>query len=346
MLKRHAFLISLLFLISVQMLSCTVHAQRSIGRTGVHSSDVTLFYPGGLGGLFNGLDIRSYEKIAKEFGLSTSRGDYSFINKRASFFDKNGQRRFAVLIIPGGIPWYWFKTGPEKDGMDCRGVENILSFVESGGSVICICYCGSMLFVTDLEMLCSTMKEIKQGKFDEYYVHRGVGLFKQHCGVYAVKATLRGPQESNMQKVPGLPPYPRITFLPIKMNLEHEIVREANLPSVIHQVVVGGGSIIPDKGQPLDVVGWYPNGTAAIGIAPYGKGRIIMSNPHPNITGRMAEFFKKIVMTTHARNWKWTEEMIAEGQKLIQDVHDPDGPRPDWTLAKAMLSYAYEKAVQ
>jgi hypothetical protein len=341
MVRKHAVLILALFFFSLNLLSGAVQAQEHLNRT-----DVMFFFPGGLGGLFNGLYVRSYEKIAGELGLSTNRGDYSFINNRASFFDRNGQRRFAVLIIPGGIPQYWFKRGAEKDGIDCRGVKNILGFIESGGSVICICYCGSMLFVTDLEMLCSTMREIKQGKFDEYRAHRGVGLFKRRCGVYAVKATLRGPQESNMQKVSGLPPYPRITFLPITMNLEHELVAEAKLPPVIHQVVVGGGSIIPEKDQPLDVVGWYPNGTAAIGIAPYGQGRIIMSNPHPNITGRMAEFFKKKVMTDHARNWKWTEEMIAKGQKLIQNVHDPDGPKPDWELSKAMLSYAYKKAVK
>jgi hypothetical protein len=344
MCKGRVLLISALLLIILQVVSGTLHAENATQRLGSYRTDVTFFFPGSLGGVFNGLDVRSYEKIADELGLSTSRLDYSGINKRASFFDKNGKRRSAVLIIPGGIPQYWFMKRSGQDRLICQGVYNILSFIESGGSVICICYCGSMLFVTDLEMLCSTMREIKHGKFDEYRVHQGEGLFKRCCGVYAVNGTLRGPQESNMHKVPGLPPYPRITFLPIKINLEHEIARTANLPSVIHQVVVGGGSIIPHKGQPLDVVGWYPNGTAAIGIAPYGRGRIIMSNPHPNITGRMAEHFKKYVMTGHARNWNWTEEMIAKGKRLIEDVRDPDGPEPDWTLSKAMLSYAYNKA--
>ena len=343
--KVRAFLLSVLFVTTLHILAYTVHAQKATDRTGGYRTDVVLFYPSGpLSRFFNRLDIRSYEKIAKEFGLSTGPADFSFINTRASFFDSHGERKFHVLIIPGGIPWYWFKAGPEKDGIDCRGVKNILSFIESGGSVICICYCGSMLFVRDLEMLCSTMEEIKQGKFNEYRVHRGVGLFKHCCGIYAVNATLRGPQESNMKKVPGLPPYPRITFLPIKMNMEHRIVQKAKLPPVVYQVVVGGGSIIPDKGQPLDVVGWYPNGTVAIGIAPYGKGRIIMSNPHPNITGKSAERFKNYVMTEHARTWKWTEEMIAKGQKLLNDVHDPDGPEPDWKLSKAMLLYAYRRA--
>lgn len=311
--------------------------------------DVLLFCPGrGMDGLFNRLDIKSYEKLAKKLGLSTSQElGYSFINKRETFFDAQGQRKSKVLIIPGGIPPHWFEqTKGSENSITCKGVKNILNFIESGGSVICICFCGSSLFVKTQEWLCSTRGEISKGRYDEYYVHRQEGYFKQFCGVYAFNGIVRGPQESNMEKVPGLPPYPRIKFLPIKMNPENEIVREANLPSVIHQVVVGGGSIIPDKDQPLDVVGWYPNGTAAIGIAPYGKGIIIMSNPHPNTSGRMADLFKQGVMGTHARNWKWTEAEIVKGQKLIQNLNDPDGPLPDWELAQAMLSYAYKKALQ
>ena len=120
--------------------------------------------------------------------------------------------------------------------------------------------------------------------------------------------------------------------------------REANLPSVIYQIVVGGGSIIPDEGQPLDVVGWYPNGTVAIGIVPYGAGQIILSNPHPNITGDRAERFRDFVMHVHAERWGWDDKMIARGEEIIKINKDLDGPKPDWELSKAMLSYAYKKA--
>jgi hypothetical protein len=95
---------------------------------------------------------------------------------------------------------------------------------------------------------------------------------------------------------------------------QSEIVREANLPLVIYQIVVGGGSILPDEGQLLEVVGWFPNGTAAIGIAPYGQGRIIMSNPHPNIHGDLAKKWRNNVMDEHARRWGWTEKMVQEGK--------------------------------
>ena len=31
-------------------------------------------------------------------------------------------------------------------------------------------------------------------------------------------------------------------------------------------------------------------------------------------------------------NGGWTEDMIREGQKLIQETPDPDDPDPDWRI--------------
>ena len=103
--------------------------------------------------------------------------------------------------------------------------------------------------------------------------------------------------------------------------------------------------MIPSKGQPLEVIGWYPNGTAAIGVVPYGQGQIILTNPHPNITGSRAERWREYAMGRYALRWGWTWKMVAEGQKVIRTNKDLDGPKPDWALAKAMLSYAYKKAL-
>jgi hypothetical protein len=38
--------------------------------------------------------------------------------------------------------------------------------------------------------------------------------------------------------------------------------------------------------------------------------------------------------------------MIRKGERLIEETPDPDGPEPDWALSKAMLSYAYKKAIE
>ena len=278
-------------------------------------------------------DLITFEKIAKELGLTTEIMDHEYINKRQSFFDKKGRRKFEVLILTAFHPSDVFGRG--DSGITCQGVENVLEFIKSGGSVIGLCWIGSAVFASAVEHLTPTFEEARRGEWDKTRSMKG--FFCQYCGTYAFKGIIRGPQETNR-------PYPTTRFLPITMNSENEIVQEADLPSVIHQVVVGGGSIIPDKDQPLDVVGWYPNGTAAIGIAPYGKGRIIMSNPHPNFTGPGVEKWRRHSMIGgFAKKCGWTEEMISKELKEI--IIDPDGAKLDWALAKAMLSYAYKKAL-
>jgi glutamine amidotransferase-like uncharacterized protein len=334
--QRH--LIFFIFLgITLQILSCVSHKVdiQSMGA----SEEVILFQPVEYQGVRVGMyaDLHSYMDIAKEFGITTKIVDHRFINRRDSFFEKDGRRRFKVLIFSGGESYRWFNqvTG---EGITCEGVKNILSFVKSGGSIIGICAASSSLFTSTTEFLNPNLGEARRGEWDK--THRHSGFFKEFCGVSAFKGIIRGPQESNR-------PYPTVLFLPIQMNPKNEIVRDANLPSIIYQYVVGGGSLIPDEGQPLDVVGWFPNGTAAIGIAPYGKGRIILSNPHPNVTGKRAEQIRKgMGWEEHARRWGWTDEMVRQGRKMMEENSDPDGPEPDWALAKAILSYAYRKASQ
>jgi hypothetical protein len=283
-------------------------------------------------------DIESYEQIARELGVKTKRVDYVSINEKESFLDKDGRRKIKVLILPGGEVSQWFdqKTG---DGISCQGVDNILSFVESGGSVIALCYCGSSLFSKSTEWLNPFPQQAQRGEWHKENYRRG--QFFRLCGKYAFRGTIRAPQESNR-------PYFKTRFLPIKMNPENEIVREGKLSSVIYQIVSGGGSILPDEGQPLDVVGWYPNGMPAIGIVPYGQGRIIMCNPHPNITGKRAEIWRTRILNDdeYMKHVGWTREMITQERKVIEIDKDLDGPEPDWALSKAMLSYAYGKASQ
>ena len=343
------FALILVFFVGVNTLPCIVHSQESADS----QKDVMILFPKKehrKNGLFNSHDVITYMKTANKLGLSSKCVGYSFINDTTSFLDKYGRPKFSVLILPGGISHYWFTSHPEtkerQAGINRQGAKNILEFIKAGGSSIAICYAGSALFAKDLEFLCSTIQEIRNKKFDEYHIHRNQGFFMKVCGSYAFDGILRGPQERNMKRVSGLPPYPRITFLPIKMNPENEIVKNGNLPLVIHQAVVGGGSLLPSKNQEIDVVGWYPNGTIAIGIVPYGKGKIILSNPHPNIAGDRAKLWAKEVMGIHCRNWGWTEQMIADGQKLIKDLHDPDGHQPDWSLTREMLNYAHTKALQ
>lgn len=89
---------------------------------------------------------------------------------------------------------------------------------------------------------------------------------------------------------------------------------------------------------------WFPNGTAAIGVVPYGSGRVILSGPHPNITGEKVEIWRMRMMGNYAKWHGATEKTIQENWEKMHNNPDPDGPEPDWALAKAMLSYAYKEA--
>ncbi|MFC1533281.1 hypothetical protein ACFL7M_07965 [Thermodesulfobacteriota bacterium] len=329
--KRHPILMLVLFMLILHFLSCS-----SIHVSDRSDLDVTLYYNHDNPETTWPLDIMSFEKIAKGIGLTSKRVDYRFINNNESFFNKDDQRKFEVLLIPGSVPKGLFGQRFDR-AINCEGVNNILAFIRSGGSVIGLCWIGSALFSSDAERLQSSMQEAQKGLWDK--THSGRGYFLSLCGSYAFNGVIRGPQDTNR-------PYPKSRFLPIKMNPDNELVKESNLQSVIYQTVVGGGSIIAAKGQPLDIVGWYPNGTVAIGIVPYGKGHIIMSNPHPNITGKAAEIWLNHSWEIHARQMLWTEGMISREKKILKDMIDPDGPDPDWTLAKAMLQYAYRKALK
>jgi hypothetical protein len=149
--------------------------------------------------------------------------------------------------------------------------------------------------------------------------HRG--QFNRYCGLYAFRGVIDGPQESNR-------PYPRALFLALRMNSENEIVREANLPLAIYAMVTGARSIIPDKGQSLEVVAWFPNGTAAIGIVSYGLGRIILSGPHPNWTGQRAEKIREGMLCGDYARWcGLTSEMIGNNRSRSDTAFfNPSGP--------------------
>ena len=331
--RQYATLLLVIFVASSQMISCT---GPKLQKYFTSKKDVIFFSPGDH---YNADDIRSYEEIASELGLTTKEVSYGFINQRGSFFDDYGRRKFQVLIIPGGEENWWFEkkpTGQRGPGINCQGVNNILDFVKSGGSIIALCHCAPSLFSKMKEWRSPGLKFSQQGMWNVKHYHQG--WFRQICGVYAFEGTVSGPLESNA-------PYPKARFLPIKLNPENEIVQKGNLPPVIYMLVTGAGPIIPDEGQPLDVVGWFPNGTAAIGIVPYGPGSIIMCGPHPNITGKRSEIFReKFMCGDYARGIGFTEKMIQDNRKIIETNPDPDGPSPDWALAKAMLSYAYKKA--
>jgi hypothetical protein len=338
--KKRLLLFLILFTVSLHTLSCTGPGlQKDFGtERDAILPDVILFKGQGE----RVLDVLSYQEIAAELGLTTRVVDGDFINRRDEFFDVGGRRKFRVIIFPGGDPGYWFEKKPNWPPMkgmithniNCPGVSNVLDFVKSGGSAIGICFCSTGLFSSRKGWL--NPRPADSGNLEKTYPEEK-GNFNAMCGIYAFKGIIIGPQQE-------VRPYPLALFLPLRMNSDNEIVREAKIPSVVHVIVTGAGSIIPDKGQPLDVVAWFPNGTVAIGVVPYGRGRIIMSGPHPNITGERVKQWRKSMMGNYAKWFRVTEKTIQENWERMNSNPDPDGPEPDWALAKAMLSYAYRKA--
>jgi glutamine amidotransferase-like uncharacterized protein len=335
--KKNILLLLSLFVISPHIIGCTGSSFQKYLRNEI---DVILFE----GSWKKGFDIESYRELSEELGLTYKIVGADFINNREEFFDAQGNRKFKVLIFPGGDAAYWFEKKPKslpppaagmiKQNINCQGVKNVLDFVHSGGSAIGICHCSTVMFSERGGWLNPSVRDA--GNLEKQHPDYK-GDFNRVCGIYAFKGKVVGPQREVW-------PYPQALFLPLKMNPENEIVREAKVPPVVHIIVTGAGSIVADAGQSLDVVAWFPNGTAAIAVAPYGLGRVIMSGPHPNITGERAARWREGMMGKYASWYGTTEETIRQNKKTMQANPDPDGEEPDWALAKAMLSYAYKQA--
>jgi len=177
---------------------------------GSEEAEVIIFHPGAEHG--SPRDIATFAGIAAFSALSVRTVDYRFINKRESFFESSGKRRFKVLIMGGGEGHNWFRQSLGDPGLTYTGVKNIMDFIEFGGSVIAICICGSTLFASEMEWLNPNEKEAQMGLWDRKHSHPG--HFKRLCGFSAFKGLVRGPQETNR-------PYPKKLFLPIRMNLEN-----------------------------------------------------------------------------------------------------------------------------
>jgi len=167
------------------------------------------------------------------------------------------------------------------------------------------------------------------------------GFMANFHGVEPIfKGVIRGPQETNQ-------PYPQTHFLPIKLNLDHPLIENAHLPETIYLCTIGSGSLIPNNDQKMEVIGWFPNGTASMGIVKYGEGHLYLISPHPAMTMENAgDLIKYHVMGTHAKRWGWDERCIKMAQEAFDREGDPDGPDSDYILMKAILQDASERSIR
>lgn len=61
----------------------------------------------------------------------------------------------------------------------------------------------------------------------------------------------------------------------------------------IYPCVFGWLDLTPDPGQPMEVIGWPPDGAATIGIVKYGDGYVYLVSPHPDLT--IEDYYKHMV---------------------------------------------------
>ena len=154
------------------------------------------------------VDRLTMGEVCKELGFSFETRDYRFVNDETKWFDADGQRRFHIIIFSGGHSEKWFENevGP---GINESGCQNIKKFISKGGSCWAICYSGASVFSGTAEFVefMGTNQTVQV-----------LGNMVKYCrGAPIFKGKVVGPQKSNR-------PYPRVRFLPIKLNIENPIV--------------------------------------------------------------------------------------------------------------------------
>jgi glutamine amidotransferase-like uncharacterized protein len=291
----------------------------------------------------NQQDQITIEPLCKELGGSVEIVNYKFVNDETKWFDEKGQRKFDIFILPGGDSWLWFEkihgvsTGV---GIDERGCQNIKKFIRNGGSCIGFCFVGPEFFARTSIWTGLTGKQVDAGVKWAPFVNRMPGVMLRVYGIEPIfRGTVMGPQESNL-------PYPRARFLSIRLDMENSIVKKAKLADTVYLFVAGGGSLIPHVDQQImEVVGWFPNGTAAIAIVKYGNGHLYMVAPHPNITlGNSSDWIKGLIAGKVPRRFGLNDQQINEAVSILDKEGDLDGPAPDLMLTKAILKDAAERA--
>jgi len=291
----------------------------------------------------NPQDQITLEPLCKELGFSVATWTSQFVNDEANWFDEKGQRKLDIFVVPGGDSYKWFEKkldGSFGIGINENGCRNIVRFIESGGSCISICHVGPALFARTWIWRGLTGRMIEAGMKWGPYISSGRGGMFQVYGVNPIFwGTVMGPQESNI-------PYPRIRFLPIKLNQENFVVKRAKLPDTVYLMVAGGGSLMPDPSQQIEVIGWFPNATAAIAVLKHGNGHLFMVAPHPNITlENSRDWIRDGISGKYARRVGLNDRQINEAVSILNKEGDPDGPAPDLMLMRAILMDAAERAI-
>jgi hypothetical protein len=131
--------------------------------------------------------------------------------------------------------------------------------------------------------------------------------------------------------------------------MDNPIVKGAKLPEKVYLSTVASPSLIPNRGQSMEVIGWFPNGDAAIAIVKYGDGHLCMVPPHVSqtletILDGEANYIRRWEAIEYYKQMGVSKKKFDEGKQVLITEGDPDGSGPDRILAKALLRDAANKA--
>jgi hypothetical protein len=293
-----------------------------------------------------GYDIYTIKPLCAELGYYERWVDSRFLNNRENFFEASGDRKFDILFFAGGESDFYFSNAPSNFkstgyGIDISGCRNIIEFIYKGGSCIASCMSGPAMFAETIIWIGVGRDE---ANYDRKFRINRTNMLQGHMSrLYGVeplfKGVIRGPQETNQ-------PYPLTRFIPIKLNADHPLIKNTHLLETIYLCTIGSGSLMPNKDQQMEVLGWFPNGTAAMGIVKYGEGHLYLISPHPSMTlENSGAIIKMVTMGRHAKHYGWDEKQITTANEILDAEGDPDGPDPDYILMKAILQDAWERSI-
>ncbi len=220
---------------------------------------------------------------------------------------KGGKRSFDLLIVPGGwAPDYIQKLGG-WDGKG-RGDDEIRGFLKRGGSYLGFC----------------------AGAFAAVSVTRWLG--EDHPYPWRlVHARAEGPLVWNPLKKGKL----RAVHGTVLLESRAQEWKGRKLPKTIHPLLFGGPRFLSLQGKKTSkafriLARHGEDKSPSIIIAKFrghGPGRILLCSFHPSV---LTDDKGRIDRSKNA--------MQGEGAG-----HDPDGSKPDWALAKALVEIALGK---
>ncbi len=216
--------------------------------------------------------------------LTLKNVEYSHISGADIKDGKLSNTKYDILYIPGGMADEYFN----KMGFD--GFAKIRHFVRSGGGYLGIC--GGAYLASD--------SVIWEGK----KIDAGLNLF-DGTAVGSLKEII---------------PWDKYTMTDITVNKANPISKY--LSSKYSVLYYGGPALYPHKNAIIDTVAtWdaYNNAPAIINFK-YGKGRVFLSAPHPEIE----------------------ENSLRDGQEFGNELTDPDS---EWDILWAAVDWLAKREI-